>query len=179
MIRVLYDTVFNKFISEPSMKIPHTISLGFFLFVLWLLLSGHYNNFLISLGIASVIFILWIVKRMDVVDHESHPNHLNPFSFISYWCWLMKEIVVSNIDVCKCIFSPGLPIQPQVITLTATQQSDLGRVIYANSITLTPGTITLNINQSQLQVHALMEKNVVGLQTGEMDSKVSNLESGT
>ncbi len=158
------------------MKIPHALSLGFILLILWLLLSGHYNNLLISLGIFSVFFVLLIAKRMEVVDQESHPSHLNLFAQIRYWFWLIKEIALANLSVCKCILDPKLPISPTIIKLASSQQGDLGRVIYANSITLTPGTVTLEVNDSGLEVHALTREAAEALKTGEMDRRVSALE---
>lgn len=158
------------------MKLSHTISLGFFLISIWLLLSGHYNPLFIFLGIGSVIFILYLVRRMDVVDHESHPIHINPFALIGYWLWLLKEIFLSNLAVCRAILSPTLNLSPSTIKVTTSQKTSLGQVIYANSITLTPGTVTLDIDDKSIQVHSLMTSQAEGLHTGEMDKRVTQLE---
>jgi len=158
-------------------KNKHAISLGFLLAILWLLLSGHYTLLLISFGLLSVILVVLLALRMDVVDHEGVPLHLNPKALVIYWCWLLKEIFVSNIYVCRLILNPAMPISPTVIALRSSQSSDLARVIFANSITLTPGTVTIDIDGDITEVHAITEETATSLLQGSMDSKVTALES--
>lgn len=153
----------------------HAISLGLTLFVTWLLLSGYFVPLLISFGILSVILVVFIAHRMDVVDRESHPVHLT-FVLPGYWLWLLKEIVLSSIDVTRRVLAPKLRISPTLVRVKATQQSDLGKVIYANSITLTPGTVTLDMDGDVLLVHALSREGAASLEEGEMDRRVTRLE---
>jgi multicomponent Na+:H+ antiporter subunit E len=155
----------------------HAISLGLFLAVTWLLLSGHYTLLLIFFGLLSVALVVLLALRMDVVDHEGHPLHLNSKALVVYWCWLLKEIFVSNIYVCRLILSPAMPISPTVIALRSSQSSDLARVIFANSITLTPGTVTIDVDGNITEVHAITEEAAKSLLQGSMDSKVTALES--
>ncbi len=155
----------------------HAISLGLFLAVIWLLLSGHYTLLLISLGLLSVVLVVLLALRMDVVDREGHPLHLNSKALVVYWCWLLKEIFVSNIYVCRLILNPAMPISPTVIALRSSQSSDLARVIFANSITLTPGTVTIDVDGDITEVHAITEEAAKSLLQGSMDSKVTALES--
>jgi multicomponent Na+:H+ antiporter subunit E len=156
----------------------HTIGLGVVLSSLWLLLSGLFDNLLIlSLGLASVLFVLYIAHRMDVIDHEGHPVHLG-WRAITYWPWLMWEIVKANIDVAKIIISPKMEIQPHFFEVDASQTTELGHVIYANSITLTPGTVTVDVEDGVLRVHALTKEAADGVKSGEMDQKVVMVESG-
>ncbi len=155
----------------------HAISLGLSLIGLWLLLSGHYTLLLISFGLLSVMLVVLIALRMDVVDHEGHPLHLNLKALFTYWVWLLKEIIVSNIYVCRLILNPALPISPTVIALRSSQSTDLARVIFANSITLTPGTVTIDVDGDITEVHALTEELARSLLAGSMDSKVTALES--
>jgi len=155
----------------------HAISLGLSLIGLWLLLSGHYTLLLISFGLLSVMLVVLIALRMDVVDHEGHPLHLNLKALFTYWAWLLKEIIVSNIYVCRLILNPALPISPTVIALRSSQSTDLARVIFANSITLTPGTVTIDVDGDITEVHALTEELARSLLAGSMDSKVTALES--
>ncbi len=112
---------------------------------------------------------------MDVLDHEGHPIHLST-RFVGYWVWLIVEIVKANIDVAKRIWSPSLPISPAMFLLNAGQTGELGQVIYANSITLTPGTVTVRLDESQLLVHAIAAEMGEDLATGEMDRRVTRLE---
>ena len=157
---------------------PYAISLAVALSVLWLLLSGYFDHtLLLGLGLASVILVLIVAHRMQIIDREGHPVHL-VFKALVYWPWLMKEIVLANIDVAKAILRYPDGISPEVFEVTATQGSELGRVIYANSITLTPGTVTIALEDEQLTVHALTEVARDGLKTGEMDRRVTWLEGG-
>ena len=89
---------------------------------------------------------------------------------------LLKEIVLSNIAVARVILDPRLPIHPRILRVEASQKTDVGRVTYANSITLTPGTVTLDVRDGKLLVHALTTGSAEGLLTGEMDRRVARLE---
>ena len=87
-------------------KSIHSFSLGAVLFAVWLLLSGHYTPFIISLGIASSALVVLVTLRMDVADREGHPIHLT-WRALPYWSWLILEIIKANIDVAKQIVSPS------------------------------------------------------------------------
>jgi multicomponent Na+:H+ antiporter subunit E len=153
----------------------HVLGLWLALFGLWLLLSGHYVPLLLGLGVFSCVLIVWIAARMDVIDHESIPLHLGP-SYLLYLCWLGKEITKANIDVAKIILNPSLPISPMMIRIPATQKSDLGTVIFANSITLTPGTVSVEIQDEGILVHAVTKEAADGLADGDMDRRVTAVE---
>lgn len=140
-------------------------------FVFWLLLSGHTTPLLISLGVASSIVVIYLSHKMNIIDNESHPFQLS-FRLAKYYIYLGKEIILSNINVIKCILSPGKTISPCIITLPVEQKSDLGKVIYANSITLTPGTVTLELSGEKIKVHALSKQTATDLQTGEMSKAI-------
>ncbi len=155
----------------------HAISLGLVLFATWLLLSGFFEPLLITFGVATCVIVVWIARRMDLVDHEGHPIHLGPRIFV-YWLWLIGEIVKSNIDVAKRIIDPRLPIKPTLFWTKASQQSELGQVIYANSITLTPGTISVRVADGSVLVHALSAESAAGIAQGDMDRRVSALKCG-
>lgn len=158
-------------------KKKHAISLGLTLIVLWLLLSGHYTTLLLSFGLISVMLVVFLALRMDVADHEGHPLHLDLKALVIYWCWLLKEIFVANIYVCRLILNPTMPISPTVIALRSSQSTDLARVIFANSITLTPGTVAIDVDGDITEVHALSEETASSLLEGSMDGKVTALES--
>ena len=156
-----------------------TLSLGMVLFATWMLLSGEFSlrhGLVLGLGIASVILVVLIAVRMDVVDHEGHPIHLT-FRFFGYWFWLLLEIVKASLDVTKRIWSPSLPISPTMYILKASQPGELGQVIYANSITLTPGTVTVRLDGGDILVHAIAREVGDDLASGEMDRRVTRLEA--
>lgn len=154
----------------------HIISLSLALAAFWMFNSGHYSFFMLSLGAASIAFVLYIAHRMDVVDHESQPVHLT-LKMPAFYVWLIKEIILANISVVKHIWLGNETISPAVTTIKASQKTDMGKVIYANSITLTPGTVAVDLNGDQIMVHALLRENIEALQLGEMDRRVSKLEN--
>ncbi|MEM9174522.1 MAG: Na+/H+ antiporter subunit E [Myxococcota bacterium] len=141
----------------------------------WLLLSGHYTAALMTYGALSCAGVVALVWHLGILDDEMIPVHLAPGHF-SYLPWLAKEIVLSNLSVARVILSPSLPICPRIVRVDASQRSDVAQVIYANSITLTPGTVTLDVRDGQFLVHALTTNSAEGLLGGEMDRRVARLE---
>lgn len=153
-----------------------SISLGVFLAILWLLLSGYFDKpIILAMGVASVVFVVLISRRMDVADHEGHPVHLSIRTLL-YWPWLLKEIVISSIDVSKVILQRRMPINTSIFTVRGRQKTDLGLVIFANSITLTPGTVTLELDGDLLSVHALTTAAASGWEESEMNKRVTAVE---
>ncbi len=151
------------------------VSLAFFLALIWLLLSGHYTPLLLAFGAASVIFVVWIARRMDLVDHEGHPMHLT-WRAPLYWLWLGWQIVVSNIAVARLIVSPRIDLDPRLIEVDAPQADDLGRVTYANAITLTPGTVSIRmLPNKRILVHALTPEGAADLESGGMAQRTREL----
>ncbi len=155
----------------------HTVSLGLVLAGTWLLLSAHLEPALLILGTVSVVVVLVICRRMDLIDHEGHPVHLAGRGMV-YWPWLAVEIVKAAIDVSRRILHPRMPISPTLIRVTADQTSAVGLVTYANSITLTPGTIAIAIADGEILVHALTREGAAALAEGEMSRRVKRLEQG-
>ena len=153
----------------------HATSLSAVLFGVWLLLSGHYTPLLLGLGGVSTLLVVAISLRMDVVDHEGHPLHLG-LRILWYWPWLMVQVLRANVDVARRVLSPSLPISPRMFKVRATQRTDLGRVIYANSITLTPGTVSVELEGSVILVHALTAEAAEDLREGTMNRLVVGVE---
>jgi multicomponent Na+:H+ antiporter subunit E len=146
------------------------------LFGFWLLLSGHYTPLLLSFGVGSCVLVVYLAMRMEVVDEEGAPFHLRGRFWVGYVPWLMKEILVANIVVAKVILDPKLPISPRMVVFHGSQQTDLGRAIYANSITLTPGTITTGVEGQDFQIHALTAADLETDEESEMDRRCSEVE---
>jgi len=155
----------------------YTVALGIGLAVTWILLSGHFEPLLLGLGAASCIGVLVILRAMHLLEHEgTSPTMMLRLPL--YVPWLVLEIVKANLDVARRILSPRLPIDPCVIRVRASQAGDLCRVIYANSITLTPGTVSIDTEGDTITVHALHSSAAAGVETGEMDRRVTWLEGG-
>jgi multicomponent Na+:H+ antiporter subunit E len=151
------------------MKYPvkHTINLGILLFALWLGLSGQLNVLMISLGLVSTLAVVYLAHRMDLIDEEIYPAHMTAL-LIKFWLFLAREIIIANIDVIKRIFKPGKNISPQLFELPLTHKSDVSRVIYANAITLTPGTVSANLDKKTVTVHTLSIEAAQDLSSGRM-----------
>lgn len=151
-----------------------TIGLTLVLLAVWLLFSGIYTPLTIGFGIASSILVVLIARRMDVIDHEGLPVQLG-FQIVLYWVWLIVEIVKANIDVAKCVLFPKKHLKPSFFISRITQTSDLGKVIYANSVTLTPGTVTVDLYDDNILVHALTTASADGVKSGDMDARVTKV----
>jgi multicomponent Na+:H+ antiporter subunit E len=155
--------------------VKYQLSLGLGLGVAWLVWSGHYTNLLLSLGFGSVVIVLVICSRMRLLDREVVPVDIL-LRLPLFVPWLLWEILKANLDVARRIVDPRLPISPRMIRVRTGQRHDLGRVIYANSITLTPGTVSVSVQDDEIEVHALTQSAADGLASGEMNRRVTDLE---
>lgn len=145
------------------------------LFAFWVVLSGFFTPFLLGAGVGSAIAVVWLLHRMRVADQESLPLHLAPRA-LWYWPWLMKEIGKSAWDVTKLVVQPSMPIEPTLVRFRPSQRTPIGLCTHANSITLTPGTITVDIDADGFLVHALTAAGAEGVVGSEMDRRVSRFE---
>ncbi len=153
------------------------ISLAIVIAGFWLALSGHYTPFLLCIGAVAVLAVIAIAMRMGIIDSEGHPVHLIPAA-VTYFPWLLLEILKSAWSVSKAILSPQLPISPTMTIVHASQHTSAGLATYANSITLTPGTITVGVRGNEFTVHALSSNGADDLEAGGMDKRVRQFEGG-
>ena len=153
----------------------HSLILATLLSIFWLALSGHYSPFTLMLGVLSITLVVWLNRRMGISDEKILPLALlkkQP----KYWCWLLIEIVKSNIHVVKKIWQFKLDIEPQFTKVASPFRTDMVKVIQANSITLTPGTVTVSVGKNELLVHALTKESLKGLDSLEMQKQLEVLE---
>ncbi|KPU83994.1 hypothetical protein JI58_06450 [Marinosulfonomonas sp. PRT-SC04] len=148
------------------------------LFALWLLLSGIYTTLVIGLGFASSLLVLFILRRMNMVDGDRIGMHLSPIRFGKYMIWLMIEIARANWAVTKTILSRNMNIRQHLFTVPYSQKSDLAQVIFANSITLTPGTITVETEDGQFLMHAVSYSDDDPAAIADMDARITACETG-
>lgn len=160
---------------KKNNSLRYIISLIIVLSLIWMGNSGYFNGLLLSLGAASVAFVVFMAYRLNIVDEESQPLQVGP-RIIGYWLWLLKTVVQSNITVIKRIWQGKRSIDPVVARIPTSQKTEMGQTIYANSITLTPGTTTLDIEGDTLIVYALSYNGIQYLLGGEMDRRVKRLE---
>jgi multicomponent Na+:H+ antiporter subunit E len=153
------------------------IAQGLILFAFWLLLSGHYTVWLISAGAVTAFVVAALVRIAGLVDEESLPVE-RLFGGLLYWPWLVKEIAKSTLSVTRIILTPRLPITPRLVRAPCGPKTAVGVATYANSITLTPGTITVEVDRrrGEVVVHALTDNNASDLLTGDMDRRVQRFE---
>ena len=153
------------------------ICLATLLLLFWLALSGHYTSFLVTIGICATLLCLAVAWRMGTIDAEGVPIQF-ALGAITYLPWLVWEIIKSAWSVTRIIIDPQLPISPTMTRVRPSQTTPVGVNVYANSITLTPGTITTNVDDNMLTVHASVSDGADDLEEGGMDARVSRFERG-
>ncbi len=152
------------------------IGLYLALFVFWLLMSGHYSALIVGFGIVSCAAAVYIARRKDIVDDENLSWYLKP-RLPFYWLWLLGQILKANLDVATRCVLPGNRIDPCVFRAPANQDTSVGVVTYANSITLTPGTVSMQTWDHEIRVHALTRDGARDVLGGEMDGRICRVES--
>ena len=145
------------------------------LFALWLPLSAHFEPLFIGFGLFSCTIAVFVGARMGIVDRESVPVHL-VWRGALYLPWLVWEVFKSNVRVARIILAPRVRVDPSIVHFRASQKTDLGRFIYANSITLTPGTVTTGIVGDDFEVHAIVQEEIDGSEENDMNRRVAVLE---
>lgn len=153
------------------------VGLALALFAFWLLLSGHYTAWLIGAGAVTAIIVALLALRFGFADEEGFPIE-RLLAGLLYWPWLLVEIAKSTVQVTRIILNPRLPISPTLVRAPCGPKTATGIATYANSITLTPGTITVEVDRGrgELVVHALTAEGVAGLMEGEMNRRVQRFE---
>ena len=157
---------------SDSFKTPSIIVYFLILFALWFVLSGFLKPLLLFFGLISVVFVLWMSVRSKSLNYDVLPLKLFlklPF----YWLWLIKEIMKSGLTTTKIIWKGKY--DPVLIKVKASQKNDTGKANYANAITLTPGTVTIEIDKDTFLVHALSKELSDDLHSGEMDKFITGL----
>jgi len=148
------------------------------LLTLWFLLSGYFGKAtLVAFGAFSVAVTLWFSERAEIIDQEGVPTSVFP-RILGYMSWLFLEIGKANVMVAREVLQPTINLAPKLFRVPAPQPSDLTRTIFANSVTLTPGTVTVDVREDCLLIHALDESfaDVEGIK--EMGNRVTRLEAG-
>lgn len=154
----------------------HLIKVFIVIFLFWFALSGMTSVNILFLGLISSLFIAYIVNKMDLIDHEVSFHNFNIIRLISYIVWLIKEIIISSIIVCIYIILPNKRVSPKIIKVKCSQKSEAAKVLYANSITLTPGTVTIDVSDDVFTVHTLDQSFEESLESKKMDKKVTDTE---
>ena len=161
--------------SVRSVVIQGTVLLG-----LWLLFSGHYDVFHISAGVFSVGLIMLLNRerfRARLFPGDYH-RELKITAAFPYIFWLLKEIIIAAIGVARIVLTPKMPVDPSLLEFHAELPNAGSQTILANSITLTPGTITIDITHGVFLVHAITDSASDRLAQGVMPARVAHLYQG-
>lgn len=148
------------------------ILIAIVLAALWFTLSGRTEPMMLALGGVSIAVVLVLAGRMGILDAETS-GFRRPASILWYWAWLGAEVLKANLAVARAILKIDLELAPQLVKVRASQQTDYGRAIFANSITLTPGTVTVDVDGSELTVHALLASMADPAGFEDMDRRVT------
>ncbi|HDP95546.1 MAG TPA: cation transporter [Candidatus Aminicenantes bacterium] len=170
----------------------HTVLQFIFLMSFWLLLSGHYDLFHISMGVVSALLVTTLnlklrrfhfyreeIRQVEARIKRQMPVSLRPLRFLYYIAWLFWQIVVASLQVAYAVLSPRMPIDPSMVVFKTRLPNASARVILGNSITLTPGTITVQLRDDEFVVHALMDVSASGILDGSLPGQVARLYEKT
>jgi multicomponent Na+:H+ antiporter subunit E len=143
----------------------------------WFAMSGETAPLFLGLGALSLILVLWLAARLKIIDRDASPYHRIPQMAV-YAAWLIVQIVKSNVAVISRILGPRSNIDPAMVTLKTSARTDLGKALFANSITLTPGTVTVDVDGDVLKVHALVRETSSAASFAPMDRKAAAAADG-
>jgi multicomponent Na+:H+ antiporter subunit E len=155
-------------------RLSSVLLLLLILAITWLLWSGLYKPLLIGLGIFSCVLSVYLAHRMGFFRHQALLGLIPRLP--GYWLWLLREIIISSLEVAKLILKPSLSISPTVVVLEAETKTDVGQVILGNSITLSPGTVTLDLHEGKLLIHCLTSESATEILKGEANRRAAALE---
>ncbi len=144
------------------------------LFAVWVLWSGYLKPLLLGLGAFSCILTVWIVRRMGYFDDAKFAFHYD-WRLLGFWAWLAGEVVKSSIEVARIVLRRRIEIEPTVVDIDGSGLGPVDLAVLGNSITLTPGTLTLDVYEGRLRVHALTREGAAALESGEMQRRVAGL----
>ena len=145
------------------------------LFGFWIVLSGHFDLFHLSLGALCSLLVSVFSHDLLFEDIRAKGRHISMVRFLAYLPWLSYQIILANLYVAYLVLSPKMAISPRITRFKTTLTNDLSRVVLGNSITLTPGTITMEIADGEFFVHSLTKKVEDSLLTGEMEARVAHV----
>lgn len=155
----------------------HYLATTVILFVLWIVLSGFFDTFHLVLG--GLMSLLLAHFSWDLLFQNTEmpvsKRITETFRFTKYIFWLLYQIVLANLHVARLVLDPKLPINPKIIKVPTRLKKDVSFVAYANSITLTPGTITIGVERDHLLVHAIDDKVADDLFSGAMERRIARV----
>ena len=168
----------KKIVGSPMV---HMTGLALVLFAFWMVLSGRTETKFVVYGILTAVVTTWVTYPLLLVPNKDGSKKYYVFGFsipkmIMYFFWLMWQLVLANIDVLLATTGQELNIDPKVVRFRFRADNPMASVILANSITLTPGTVTMNVTDNGVyEIHALTVGAAAGVLDGGMQKKVADL----
>ncbi len=144
------------------------------LFAFWIIFSGKFDFFHLSLGLLCSLLVAFVSHDLLIQDIAKGNKLIKTWRFVLYLPWLIYQVVLANFHVAYLVLNPNA-IHPQIIRFRPKLKSDFAMVTLANSITLTPGTITMDIIHGEFLVHALSQKVADDLLSGDMERRVAHV----
>jgi multicomponent Na+:H+ antiporter subunit E len=157
-----------------SKSLARILILVVLLIAAWVLWSGYLKPLLLGLGAVSCLLTIWIVRRMGYFDDETFAFHYD-WRLLGFWAWLGREVIISSIEVARVVLRRKLDVDPKIVKIDGSSFGPVDLALLGNSITLTPGTLTLDVNDGQLLVHTLTPDGAAALERGEMQRRVAAL----
>ncbi len=146
------------------------------MFIFWILLSGEFTFILITSGVVASLITAYLSHDIFVGKADLKTETGRVFKFIVYIPWLLWEIILANVEIAYLVLNPKPLVDPQIVRFKNDLKTDLGIVTLAHSITLTPGTVTVEANREEFVIHAIWQKSADGIIGGEMQQKVKKIE---
>jgi len=146
------------------------------MFIFWILLSGEFTFILITSGVVASLITAYLSHDIFIGKADLKTETGRVFKFIVYIPWLLWEIILANVEIAYLVLSPKPLVDPQIVRFKNDLKTDLGIVTLAHSITLTPGTVTVDANREEFVIHAIWQKSAEGIISGEMQRKVKKIE---
>ena len=157
-----------------SRTYPRIIVLALLLIAAWVLWSGYFKPLLLGLGALSCLLTVWLVHRMGHFDDDTFAFHYD-WRLLGFWGWLGREVLLSSIEVARVVLGRRVDVDPKVVTVDGSGLGTVDLALLGNSITLTPGTLTLDVREGRLLVHALTSDGADALKRGDMQRRVAAL----
>ena len=149
------------------------------MFIFWILLSGEFTFILITSGIVASLIVAYLSHDIFIGKADLKTETRRVFKFAVYVPWLLWEIALANVEIAYLVLNPKPLVDPQIVRFKPDLKTDLGIVTLAHSITLTPGTVTVEANREEFVIHAIWQKSAEGISGGEMQQKVKKIEGDT
>ena len=169
-------TPYHPVFAQHRVELVRHFCLAFVLLLLfWLLLSGHYDGFHVGIGIFCCLLVAWTSSEFLFVHVGADDTHLIIPRLLLYIPWHFYQILLSNIHLARLAFAPLEKLNPRIVPYQTRLTNGLALVTLANSITLTPGTITIDLVEQTMFIHAIDDQVVDDLLTGEMEGRVEKV----